>query len=155
MALQTSGQISLSQVQTEFGGANPISMSEYYKNGSYVPSTVGSAAGSWSSNYATTTYRWQVLWSGSQLLSTQLKWNGTTVYSSTTDSSSTQFNGVSGYDYQKGSQYSSSGGTKNDPFTEHVYYIRRRTTATTVTVNANIPTSGTISMSQFYGGRNT
>lgn len=39
MALPGSGSISLSQVQTEFGGANPISLSEYYKNGSYVTSS--------------------------------------------------------------------------------------------------------------------
>lgn len=30
--------ISLSQIQTEFGGSNPISLSEYYAGGSYVPS---------------------------------------------------------------------------------------------------------------------
>ena len=38
MALQSSGAIKLSEIQTEFGGSNPISMSEYYRNGSYVPS---------------------------------------------------------------------------------------------------------------------
>ena len=156
MALQSSGAISLSDIQTEFTGANPIGMNEYYKNGTYVPSSVGGAAGSWGSYVTpTTTYRWQVLWAGTILLSTQLKWNGTTVYSSTTDSTSTQFDGVSGYDYGKGSLYSTSGGTKNDPFTTKVYYIRRRTTATNETVNANIPPSGTISMNQFYGGRKT
>jgi hypothetical protein len=32
MPLANSGTISLSQIQTEFGGANPISMSEYYTN---------------------------------------------------------------------------------------------------------------------------
>ena len=37
MALQSSGTISLSQVQTEFGGANPIGMSEYYAGGVNVP----------------------------------------------------------------------------------------------------------------------
>lgn len=36
MALQSSGTISLSNIQTEFGGTNPISMSEYYRGGSYV-----------------------------------------------------------------------------------------------------------------------
>ena len=36
MALQSSGVISLSDLQTEFGGTNPISMSEYYRGGSYV-----------------------------------------------------------------------------------------------------------------------
>ena len=37
MAIQVSGAISLSDIQTEFGGANPISLSEYYRNGTYVP----------------------------------------------------------------------------------------------------------------------
>ena len=32
MPLASSGTISFSQVQTEFGGANPINMSEYYTN---------------------------------------------------------------------------------------------------------------------------
>jgi len=36
MALQSSGSISLNDIQTEFGGANPISMSEYYRGGSFV-----------------------------------------------------------------------------------------------------------------------
>lgn len=36
MALQASGPISFSQLQAEFGGANPISLSEYYRGGSYV-----------------------------------------------------------------------------------------------------------------------
>jgi hypothetical protein len=30
MALPSSGAISFSQIQTEFGGTNPISLSEYY-----------------------------------------------------------------------------------------------------------------------------
>lgn len=37
--LPASGAISASQIQTEFGGANPISLSEYYKNGPYVLSS--------------------------------------------------------------------------------------------------------------------
>jgi hypothetical protein len=37
MTLQTSGAISLANVQTEFGGSNPISLSEYYAGGTYVP----------------------------------------------------------------------------------------------------------------------
>jgi hypothetical protein len=38
MALQGSGAISLSQIQTELGGANPVSLSEYYRNGTYTGS---------------------------------------------------------------------------------------------------------------------
>lgn len=36
MALPSSGAITLAQIQTEFGGASPISLSEYYKGGAYV-----------------------------------------------------------------------------------------------------------------------
>lgn len=36
MALPSSGTLRLSQIQTEFGGSNPISMSEYYRGGPYV-----------------------------------------------------------------------------------------------------------------------
>lgn len=38
MTLPSSGAITLSDIQTEFGGTNPISLSEYYAGGSYVPS---------------------------------------------------------------------------------------------------------------------
>ena len=37
MAIPSSGPISLSQLQSEFGGSNPISMSEYYLLGSRIP----------------------------------------------------------------------------------------------------------------------
>ena len=38
MALPSSGPLALTQIQTEFGGSNPISMSEYYRGGAYVTS---------------------------------------------------------------------------------------------------------------------
>jgi hypothetical protein len=38
MPIQSSGAISLLNVQNEFGGANPISMSEYYRGGVYTTS---------------------------------------------------------------------------------------------------------------------
>lgn len=42
MTLQTSGAITLADIQTEFGGANPISLSEYYAGGGLVPAGTGS-----------------------------------------------------------------------------------------------------------------
>jgi hypothetical protein len=36
MALPGSGELSLSAIQTEFGGSNPIALSEYYRGGAYV-----------------------------------------------------------------------------------------------------------------------
>ena len=38
MALQPSGLITLSDIQDEFGGANPIGLSEYYRGGAYTTS---------------------------------------------------------------------------------------------------------------------
>lgn len=38
MPLQTTGAISLNDVQTEFGGGNPIGINEYYAGGASVPS---------------------------------------------------------------------------------------------------------------------
>ena len=38
-ALQASGAISLGQLQSEFGGSNPVGLSEYYRGGSEVPDT--------------------------------------------------------------------------------------------------------------------
>lgn len=38
MALQTSGAIALSDIEGEFTGTSPTSLSEYYRNGSYVTS---------------------------------------------------------------------------------------------------------------------
>lgn len=37
MAIATQGPVSFSEVQTEFGGSNPISLSEYYREGTNVP----------------------------------------------------------------------------------------------------------------------
>ena len=42
MALQSSGAISLANLQSEYGGSNPISMSEYYRNGGLVPNSISS-----------------------------------------------------------------------------------------------------------------
>jgi hypothetical protein len=39
MAIPASGPISLTTIQTEFGGTNPIGLNEYYKGGAYVSAT--------------------------------------------------------------------------------------------------------------------
>lgn len=45
MAIQESGLITLSDLQDEFGGTNPISMSEYYAGGTYVDAAVNGVGG--------------------------------------------------------------------------------------------------------------
>lgn len=66
MPLQTSGAITLADIQTEFGGANPISLSEYYAGGAYVPAGTSGTNGavpssgaiSLSNFYGTTALSW-------------------------------------------------------------------------------------------------
>jgi len=152
MTLQTSGAISLSQVQSEYGGSNPISMSEYYRNGSNVPNSVTEnvAAGSYTSYLYT---RDQTDWRLS--VNNSLRWGGSTISSFFFTSDTTLSSG--GFDYQRGTlQETTTSGGKIPVNTSH-YSVRRRTSATTQTVNVNqnVPTSGTISMDDFYGGRKT
>ena len=44
MALPASGQLSISDIATEFGDTQPNSMSEYYRGGSLVPDSAGNSA---------------------------------------------------------------------------------------------------------------
>ena len=43
MALPSSGVLTLNDIQTEFGGTNPIDLSDYYRGGGLVPDTAGNA----------------------------------------------------------------------------------------------------------------
>lgn len=45
MTITTSGSLAMSAIQSEFGGTNPISMSEYYAGGALVPSGVSGVNG--------------------------------------------------------------------------------------------------------------
>lgn len=46
MTLPTSGALTLADIQTEFGGSNPISLDEYYAGGSYVAAGTSGTNGS-------------------------------------------------------------------------------------------------------------
>lgn len=162
MALQTTGSISFSQMQTEFGGSNPISFSEYYKGGSLVPSTIGSAPGSFGSYTTNTNYfynmhnitnigvsYWVVYANGSQ-----------TAVGTNLSLDSNNRVVIGGYEYERkpGNPYTfyvPSGKTSAGQDSYYSYHYRKRTASTQVTVNANIPTSGVISMNNMYGGRKT
>lgn len=150
MTLQTSGAISLSQVQSEFGGSNPISMSEYYRGGAYVPTTISTSAGSYSSYQGNiSTYYWSDVGNSGTV---SLRWNGSNVGGFV--SSATTYT-TGGYQYEKGTLFTTAGGGGKGEPTDYYYRIRRRTVGSSTTVNTSIPASGTISMNQFYGGRNS
>lgn len=157
--LQSSGEISLSQVQSHWGGSNPISMGEYYRNGSYVPSTVTvtttttttTREPSSGSNLSLTNPQTQwytfgaaggitVRWAGSTIVSSYDPWTATSLTSG-------------GWTYYRDTYYSQTYGV----ISYRVY--RQQTTtsssSTNTNINTGIPTSGTISMNQFYNGRNS
>ena len=46
MAIPTSGALAFSALQTEFGGTNPIAISEYYAGGGLVPAGSSGTNGS-------------------------------------------------------------------------------------------------------------
>ena len=143
MAIQTSGAISLQTLQNEFGGSHPISMSEYYRGGTYVPTTVSNAAGAWSSYQANVyTYYWYTIDTYDII-----RWANVQKASGAYDTTVT----AGGYEYERGSLFTStSGGGEGGP-SEYFYRVRRRVAGT---VNTSVPASGAVSMSQFYGGRN-
>ena len=209
MALPASGTLSFSDLQTEFTGVTPISLSEYYKSGNngYVPSTVPEAVtasnlgGSNSPNYrypAIGGYDPQI--NTFSRLYTQALWgdNGSTI---TMDRNFT-VNKTGTYQYYVGyfiqgvgsatvSMYANGSlvrtHTLSPPFNAtdsdvdtlslsagqvirmvgsgpssgwaaiYVYVggSSYNNAAVDTAVNASIPTSGALSISDYYGGRRT
>lgn len=158
MTLQTSGSISLADLASEYTDSPPYSMSEFYRNGGKVPNsvTVNVPAGSYTSQQYRATA--PVYWWRAAVL-TQIIWNGTVVGPSGAIISSTATSySYGGYDYARGAFVANvTLGTGKNAFTAPNYKVKRRTSATTSSqsVNQNVPTSGQVSLSQFYGGRKT
>lgn len=150
--LQSSGTISLGNVQSVMGGSNPASMSEYYRGGTYVPSTKTvtppmegpffSAQPPYyywavSSGVAEGPFPWEPIYYTYIIV----QWNSTYMDFDGDEYTTSYTRG--GYTYYRGSL---SNGSYN------VYQISRSSTTTTTTnINTSVPTSGTISLSNFYG----
>ena len=210
MTLPASGTLSFSQIQTEFGGSNPISLSEYYKNGSNVPSTVpetvtaSSLTGSYAPNArypAIGGYDPQIntfsrlythaLWgdngsTGSMDMTFTVNKTGTYNYYFGWFIQNTNANSGNTYFYANGvivathnlfttnnvttsvtGTLSLSAGqairVRNDGFpsagwsahTVNIGGSSSNNSSIDVAVNANIPTSGLLNISDYYGGRKT
>ena len=150
MTLQSSGAISLANLASEYTDTQPNSLSEFYRNGGKVPSSITEnvAAGSYVTQYNVNTYYSRVV------IFASLRWNIVNITTSASSTATTFSSG--GFDYQRGAFVANiTQGSGKTAFTYAYYKIKRRTSATTTTtnVNQNVPTSGTISLSQFYGGR--
>ena len=153
MAMPASGSpISFSQMQTEFGGSNPIGFNEYYRDGSYVPSELFKEY-AYSADVYSVSHRIQ---SGA---ADEWEWHSDSVLRSTSGPTHGPVGAldqvfVSGVYYRRGTgpiSPNTTGTSKVDgvtgvPFTIYHYSIQIQED-----VNATVPTSGTISLSQFYG----
>lgn len=74
MPLPSSGPLSLNDIQTEFGGSNPISINEYYAGGSFVAAGTSGTYGAVPSSgtisiqnfYGTTAFTPRAVWAGGE-----------------------------------------------------------------------------------------
>jgi hypothetical protein len=140
--LGTVTQYNLQNVQAALGGANPISMNEYYRGGLYVPTTrnVTVTEGPF---YEVGNYVWnrrstgtvQVFWATVQVIGGDF---GDVTSIST-----------GGFTYLRGA-YVTGTGTIANPFR---YFVSRQY-VTSVAINTGVPSSGTISISQLFGAEN-
>ena len=142
MAIVSSGAVSFLNLQNEFGGANPISLSEYYNGGAYVPS---SSYGAYVDNYNSSTYYWGYYSPSNPWLKWFNEHNQFVTVSSPYDTYISN-----GIEYSRGSFVTS---TVNYVGRFYLFRIKRRTVG--IAANSSIPTSGLISMNQFYGSSNT
>lgn len=155
--LQSSGAISFSQLQSHFGGGNPISMSEYYRNGSYVPSiytvttttttTTRQPSSGSSFSAAAPVTQWYVVGTAG----ITIQWANVNVITNYTPSTATSLT-TGGWTYYRDTLAGNTYGILS-----YRLYRQQTTTSsssTTTNINTGIPTSGTISMNQFYNGQN-
>tara|TARA_R110000822_G_scaffold310366_3_gene442858 strand:+ start:2706 stop:3245 length:540 start_codon:yes stop_codon:yes gene_type:complete len=179
MALQSSGAISLGNVQTQYSDGGSASMSEFYRGGSRVVASVTTTEQvATPYTYYTTTYSTQNesaygnndmhYWHTSRNVS-WLEWGN--VYKNYVYGNTTSVTHSDGWTYSKGAtqvtQASSWNGvagtlyfstinrtrqvaTQNGPYTGYTY----SNVTTTTQKNTSVPSSGTISLNQFYGGTN-
>lgn len=167
--LPSSGALSINDIRNMFGGPSSPALSNYYRGGAYIPSqktvnvTVSEPASgsyySWNTSNNTawaidggsdpsaTSGSYQLIWWFSSLQSqgwtpspTYLP-NPGTVYSSYTIGPYTYYRGYVGFAGRDEYGYWS------------VFWSIYRTylSSSTVNINTNVPSSGPISLSQFYG----
>ena len=143
MVLQASGQIDFGQIQTEFGGSNPIGISEYYRNAGYVSPTIEYAieASNWTNSnqvirYSNSTYTFF--------------WGGTVVCTASGSNLSSGLDNIAGT-ASGHTIYRFGCGMRLQNYSSYQRWsIWRKNKAA-----YDMPTSGQISMDLFYNASNT
>jgi hypothetical protein len=144
MAVTSSGQIAMSDIVNEFGGNAPHSISEYYRGGGEVPTSITLVSNYLSLDSTFVFYAYNL--SGGYWV-WQWWFGGTLV------------GGTSASQFSSGNRtYYRNGAISNRYFysPDGTYYYGTPYAMTVIeTANLNVPSSGQISFSQFYGARNT
>jgi hypothetical protein len=160
MALQTSGTISINNLRTEFGDTGTSSLSEFYRGGGLVPATTTTSTTTYQPGPGTTNYNYSLTsplygWLEDEYFpfTVYIYWNNAAITTFTQNYAGEISQDTSGgWTYYRFSSPTTTGLNIGDGTTYSVYQIRRQqTTNTTTNINTNVPTSGTISLSNFYG----
>lgn len=167
MALASSGPLTFSSIQGEYGGANPINISEYYRNGAYVPNSITTGTDSWAYpgyvNLVEVPDTSQNYWTKDGT-SYQLFLNGSLVYSTTSNFfpfevviGGTPPAGPGASYVQTGFKgtFQTIGSVEYKKVGQATYTAYQTSSQTTTLVNQTVPIDGVISVSNFYNGRKT
>lgn len=156
----------MANIQSALGGSNPISLSEYYRGGSYVPTTrtVSTTVrdpssgdyynrGAYGNSINTGFINATIPGYGTYTL---IGWFGTILNNNAWITGTYSSWSQGGYTYYRGT-YRTTYYTNNGYGTETwlLYGIYRTyPSTTTVSINTGVPSSGSISIGQLYGAEN-
>jgi hypothetical protein len=143
----SSGAISLDAIKAALGGPASPALSNYYRGGTYTPSSKSTSVLTYepAGGGTRTTYQPPTYWYDPGYDYARIYWEGAVIADVWSPGASTTSATVGIYTYYRG-QY---GPVSNQ------WYIRRTYMANNTTqLNTGVPTSGQISISQLYGATN-
>ena len=158
MALPTSGTISINDLRAEFGDSGSSSLSEFYRGGGLVPSTQTTSTTTYEPS--ATTFEYSLVsplygWvqDESSPFTIYLYWDNVELVQFTDSSfgATSSYTHTDGWTYVRASSPSATGIDLGDIIVSVFPIRRQKTTTTVININTGVPTSGTISLSNFYG----
>jgi hypothetical protein len=147
-------QYNLSNVQSALGGTNPISMNEYYRGGSFVPTTRTvttrePSSGDFYSRTSSPLYYWSSAFFYNGVSGGNgIYWNSSFLGNFSGTASSVTIGSFTYFKTALVERLFSGYGTYDD------YHRIYRTSTSTVSINTGVPSSGQISISQLFGAEN-
>ena len=145
--LPSSGALSINDIAGVMGGTAPHSLSEYYRGGGLTPSTRTVTVREPTSGEYYTIGSDSFVDIGSS--STSVYWGGSAVATGLPVGTSSYSSGI--YTYYRASYQQQTGGGY---LPVEYWYGIYRTSQSTVSINTGVPSSGAVSISNFYGAEN-